>query len=48
MKWIVEMFAKLLKDGHCMGEEKNQTNILPLSKIDRTNYSIFVARERVL
>ncbi len=42
------MFAKLLKDGHCMGEEKNQTNILPLSKIDRTNYSIFVARERVL
>jgi hypothetical protein len=47
MKWIVEMFSKLLKDGHCMGEEKNQTNLLPLSKIDRTNYLLFVAREPV-
>jgi hypothetical protein len=47
MKYIVEMFAKLLKDGHCIEKKKNRTNLLPLSKIDRTNYLIFVAREPV-
>ncbi len=47
MKLIVEMFAKLLKDGHCKGEEKNQSNLLSFSKIDRTNYLIFSACERV-
>jgi hypothetical protein len=40
------MFAKLLKDGHCK-KSKNKTNLLALAKIDRTNYLIFVARERV-
>jgi hypothetical protein len=43
------MFAKLLKYGDCMGKKKskNKTNLLALSKIDRTNYLIFVAREGV-